>query len=116
MVGTLDQNESVGLSLLTNRIHTTTLSYKSKDADVSAFLIRKAKVKVTPVKGHVHYTIKVKAKVVVGEILGTTTPEDLLKTQSINKLEQQAEKIIGSQILRMESGTAFKSRPCGNRQ
>lgn len=66
---------------------------------MSAFLIRKAKVKVTPVKGPLHYTIKVKAKVVVGEILGTTTPEDLLKTQSIDKLEQQAEKIIGSQIL-----------------
>ncbi|MGN7761115.1 Ger(x)C family spore germination protein [Paenibacillus sp. 22594] len=100
MVGTLDQNESLGISWLTNHIHLTTLSYNSKDdTDVSAFLVRNAKVKVTPVKGALHYTLKVKAKVVVGEFLETTTHEDLLKTQSIGKLEQRAEEIIRAQIL-----------------
>lgn len=100
MVGTLEQNESMGISWLTNRIRLTTISYNSKDdTDVSAFLVRNAKVKVTPVKEALHYTLKVKTKVVVGEFLETTTHEDLLKTQSVKKLEQQAEQIIRSQIL-----------------
>ncbi|MCE3202299.1 Ger(x)C family spore germination protein [Paenibacillus sonchi] len=100
MVGTLNQNESTGISWLTDQIHLTTISYSSRDdTDVSAFLVRNAKVKVTPVKEALHYTIKVKAKVVVGEFLETTTHEDLLKTQSVKKLEQQAEQIIRTQIL-----------------
>ncbi|WP_233476539.1 Ger(x)C family spore germination C-terminal domain-containing protein [Paenibacillus sonchi] len=90
----------MGISWLTNRIRLTILSYKSKDdTDVSAFLVRNAKVKVTPVKKALHYTLKVKAKVVVGEFLETTTHEDLLKTQDVKKLEQQAEQIIRTQIL-----------------
>ncbi|MNO17305.1 Spore germination protein B3 precursor [compost metagenome] len=99
-VGTLNQDESLGISWLTDQINTSTLSYVSKDdTNVSAFLVRKAKVKVIPVKGPLHYTLKVNARIIVGEILETTSHEDLLTTQSISKLQQQAEEIVRSQIL-----------------
>lgn len=97
MVATLSREESSGLSWLTDQVQSTTLSSETGDGSLTAFRIRKAKVKLTPVKGPEHYTLRVDAKV-NGEITETTSDEDITKTKGLDKLQQQAEEIIEAQI------------------
>ncbi|MGP0578574.1 Ger(x)C family spore germination protein [Paenibacillus peoriae] len=96
-VGHLNQKESLGVSWLTNQIKTTALSYVDENSNVSAFLIRKAKVKVTPIKGPLHYSLKVNAKA-DAEIIETTSLENMKNMQHINQFQHQAEKTIELQI------------------
>lgn len=97
LVGTLNRGESLGLNWLNDQVQSTTLSSETGDGQLTAFLIRKSKVKLTPVKGPEHYTLRVNAKV-NGEIKETTSDEDITKTQGLDRLQQQAEEIIEAQI------------------
>ncbi|CAM4374052.1 Ger(x)C family spore germination protein [Paenibacillus typhae] len=112
LAGRMNLKESLGLSWLTNRVKGTVLSFPNPDApegaDQSAVRIFKAKVKVTPVKGPLHYTIKVKAEV-QGELAETTTDENLTDTAGINKLKHAIEEVILKQMqMGWEAAKAMK--------
>jgi spore germination protein KC len=96
-VASLNQKKSMTLSWLTNQVDTTTLSSEDEHADLSAYLIRKAKVTVTPVKGPQRYTLQVNANV-SGELVETSTDEAISTPQGMNRLQQQAEEVIEAQI------------------
>ncbi|ULO09934.1 Ger(x)C family spore germination protein [Paenibacillus sp. 19GGS1-52] len=101
-VGTLNQAESLGISWLTNHMKSSTLSFedenaKSAEKALSSFRIIKAKVKVTPVKGPLHFSLDVKVKV-AGELVISNSEEDPAKTESIKKMQHQVEKVIELQI------------------
>lgn len=102
-VGTFNQKESLGLSWLTNQVKRNTLTFEDENSEsagkaLSAFQIITAKVKVTPVKGALHLSLNVKAKV-TGELVVSNSEEDTTKTKDINKMQQQVEKIIEMQIM-----------------
>ncbi|KUP25812.1 Ger(x)C family spore germination protein [Paenibacillus sp. DMB5] len=100
-VGRMNAEESLGLSWLTNRVKGTTLSFPNSNEAInknqSAVKILKSKVKITPVKGPFHYSIKVKADV-TGELTETTTQEELSETLGIDILKREIEKVILNQM------------------
>jgi spore germination protein KC len=99
-IGKLNQLESLGVSWLNNKVNSTTFSFEDKGSDkrLSTFRVRNAKVKVTPVKGPLHYSLNVKANV-AGELVESTSQEPIDKSEGINNMQQQVEKVIESQIL-----------------
>ncbi|KUP24000.1 Ger(x)C family spore germination C-terminal domain-containing protein [Paenibacillus sp. DMB5] len=112
LAGRMNLKESLGLSWLNNRVKGTVLSFPNpespEEADQSAVRIFKAKVKVTPVKGPLHYTIKVKAEV-SGELVETTSQEDLTDTTGINKIKRSIEEVILEQMqMGWEAARAMK--------
>ncbi|MRN54634.1 Ger(x)C family spore germination protein [Paenibacillus monticola] len=101
-VKTLNQKESLGISWLTNHVKSNTLSFEDENAKnaekaLSSFRINTAKVKVTPVKGPLHFSLEVKVKV-AGELVISNSEEDPAKTNNIKKMQQQVEKVIEQQI------------------
>jgi len=99
-IGKLNQSESLGVSWLNNKVNSTTFSFEDKDSDMrlSTFWVRNAKVKVTPVKGPLHYSLNVKANV-TGELVESNSQEPIDKSEGMNNMQQQVEKVIESQIL-----------------
>ncbi|UQZ36788.1 Ger(x)C family spore germination protein [Paenibacillus sp. PK3_47] len=97
-VGTLSRNESLGLNWLNDRVQSTTLSSENSKGEITAFLVRKAKVKITPIKGPEHYTLRVNVKV-NAEITETTSDEDITTAQGLKVLQREAEERIEAQIL-----------------
>lgn len=97
--GKMNLEESMGLSWLTDRVKNTTLSFPDPkgEENLSAVKIYKAKVKVTPVKGPLHYTVNVRADV-SGELIETTSGENLDDTAGINQLKKQIEQVILAQM------------------
>ena len=101
-VGTLKREESQGVSWLTNRMKSSTLSFEEKDPKTgvksySAFQVTKAHVKAVPIKGPSHFTLKVTAHV-YGELLESTSQVDISKPEGIYHLEQQVDKKVVSQM------------------
>ncbi len=98
MVDVIHQQESLGISWLTNQIDLTTLSTLDSQSRQSAILIRKAKVKVTPILNKDNnFTLMVNAKV-SGELLATLSKEDLTSLYGLDKLQTQAEELIEAQM------------------
>lgn len=97
-IGVLNQRESMGISWLTDRVNRTNLSYVNKRGEVNSFFVRKASVKVLPIKSGNHYSIQVKAKV-RAELDESTTLVDITNPHIIDELQLQAEQIITSQIM-----------------
>nr|WP_154893273.1 Ger(x)C family spore germination protein [Paenibacillus xylanexedens] len=97
-IGVLSQRESMGISWLTNRVKRTKLSYINKRGEVNSFFVRKASVKVLPIKSGNHYSIQVKAKV-RAELDESTTLVDITSPHIIDEMQLQAEQIITSQIM-----------------
>ncbi|AOZ93002.1 Ger(x)C family spore germination protein [Paenibacillus crassostreae] len=99
-VGKLNQAESLGISWLTNHINGSTFSFDdvNKDTGISTFRILKAKVKITPVKDAQQFSIKVEANV-SGELVESTSQENIQTSKSMNTMQQQVEQVIESQIL-----------------
>ena len=102
-VGTLKKEQSQGVSWLTNRMKSSTISFEDRTKKpgvkaFSAFQIHSAKVKTTPVKGPDHYTLMVKADV-TGELLESTSLEDISKPEGIYILQEQIDKRIEAQIM-----------------
>ncbi|WP_151737522.1 Ger(x)C family spore germination protein [Paenibacillus tengchongensis] len=96
MVGTLSKQQSLGLSWLNDQVQFTTIS-SDADSGLSAFQVRKAKVKVTPVKGPLHYTLAVKANV-KAQLVESTSSEHISATPDWEKLLAQVESVIEAQI------------------
>ncbi|WP_379136218.1 Ger(x)C family spore germination protein [Paenibacillus sp. sgz500958] len=102
-VASLNRRESLGISWLTNHVKSSTLSFKDENSDsgdtaLSTFRVDKTKVTVTPVKGPLHFTLNVKAKV-AGELIGSTSGEDISKSRSVAHMQKQVEKIVEAQIM-----------------
>ncbi|WP_410512221.1 Ger(x)C family spore germination protein [Paenibacillus sp. BR2-3] len=101
-IATLNRMESQGISWLDNKMNSSTLSFEdpnTKDGvkSFTAFQVHIAKVKTTPVKGPLHYTLNVKVRV-NGEIVESASQEDISKTEGINKMQQLVNKQIEAQI------------------
>ncbi|KAE8557763.1 Ger(x)C family spore germination protein [Paenibacillus polymyxa] len=95
-VGFLNEKESMGVSWLNNQIKNTTVNYVDGNV-MSAFLIRKAKVKVTPIKNLNHYYLNVDVKA-TGDLLSASSQREMKDMQSIHQLQMQAAEIIKLQI------------------
>ncbi|OMF39168.1 MULTISPECIES: Ger(x)C family spore germination protein [Paenibacillus] len=95
-VGFLNEKESIGVSWLNNQIKNTTISYVDGNA-TAAFLIRKAKVKITPIKDLNHYSLKVDVKA-TGDLLSASSQREMKNMQSIDQLQEQAAETIKLQI------------------
>ncbi|MEE4579966.1 MULTISPECIES: Ger(x)C family spore germination protein [Paenibacillus] len=95
-VGFLNEKESMGVSWLNNQIKNTTVNYVDGNV-MSAFLIRKAKVKVTPIKNLNHYYLNVDVKA-TGDLLSASSQREMKDMQSIHQLQMQAVEIIKLQI------------------
>ncbi|MDN4090605.1 Ger(x)C family spore germination protein [Paenibacillus polymyxa] len=95
-VGFLNEKESMGVSWLNNQIKSTTVNYVDGNV-MSAFLIRKAKVKVTPIKNLNHYYLNVDVKA-TGDLLSASSQREMKDMQSIHQLQMQAAEIIKLQI------------------
>ncbi|MBY7740460.1 Ger(x)C family spore germination protein [Paenibacillus polymyxa] len=95
-VGFLNAKESIGVSWLNNQINNTTINYVDGSV-TSAFLIRKAKVKVTPIKNSNHYYLNVDVKA-TGDLLSASSQGEIKNMQSIHQLQMQAAEIIKLQI------------------
>ncbi|MNC31265.1 Spore germination protein B3 precursor [compost metagenome] len=97
-IGEIHLQESLGVSWLTNQIDLTTLSTLDSQSRQSAILIRKAKVKVSPVLNkNNNFTLMVNAKV-SGELLETISKEDVTSMYGLEKLQLQAEELIETQM------------------
>ncbi|MFS0869201.1 Ger(x)C family spore germination protein [Paenibacillus xylanilyticus] len=97
-IGILNQRESMGVSWLTDRINRTNLSYAGAHGEINSFFVRKAKVKVMPIKSGSHYSVHVKAKV-EAELDESTSKKHIVSTGNVNELQDQAEQLIKSQML-----------------
>jgi spore germination protein KC len=98
MIDVIHQKESLGISWLTNQIDLTTLSTLDSQSKQSAILIRKAKVKVSPILNKDNnFTLMVNAKV-SGELLATLSKEDITSLYGLDKLQTQAEELIEAQM------------------
>ncbi|MEO2258474.1 Ger(x)C family spore germination protein [Paenibacillus amylolyticus] len=97
-IGVLNEKESMGITWLTDRVNWTNLTYTGAKGEVNSFLVRKAKVKVVPVKKGIHYAVQVDAKV-KAELDESTSGEDIVRTHTIHELQRQAEQVIKAQIL-----------------
>ncbi|MGP0578930.1 Ger(x)C family spore germination protein [Paenibacillus peoriae] len=95
-VGFLNEKESIGVSWLNNQIKNTTISYVDGNT-TAAFLIRKAKVKITPIKDLNHYSLKVDVKA-TGDLLSASSQREMKNMQSIDQLQEQAAETIKLQI------------------
>lgn len=95
-IGTLDKKESLGLSWLNNQVRFTTIS-TGENSNLTAFQVHKAKVKVTPVKGKLHYKLMVRADI-KAQILESTTGEEISTTQGLEVLRQQVIRAVEAQI------------------
>ncbi|CAI6052817.1 Spore germination protein B3 [Paenibacillus sp. JJ-100] len=98
IVGVLNQKESLGISWLTDRVKRTNLSYVGENGEINSFNVRKANIKVIPIKSGRHYNVQVNAKV-EAELDESTSKKDLTSSHTISELEQQAEQTIKAQIL-----------------
>ncbi|PYY30968.1 Ger(x)C family spore germination protein [Paenibacillus illinoisensis] len=97
-IGVLNQKESIGVSWLTDRINRTNLSYAGEHGEFNSFFVRKAKVKVIPIKSGAHYSVQVSAKV-EAELDESTTKKDIVSTDNNKEMQDQAEQLIKSQML-----------------
>ncbi|WP_440109239.1 Ger(x)C family spore germination protein [Paenibacillus sp. QZ-Y1] len=97
-IGILNQHESMGISWLTNRVNSSNLTYLGEKGEANSFLVRKAKIKVAPVKKSHHYAVQVDARV-DAELDESTSGEDIMSTHTIHELQRQAEQIIREQIM-----------------
>ncbi|KGE18658.1 Ger(x)C family spore germination protein [Paenibacillus wynnii] len=102
-IATLKQKESQGVSWLNNQMNSSTLSFtdpvkNNEEKRYTAFQVRKATVKATPIKGPLHYTLKVDVKV-KGEIVESETKINITKSKGINQMQQLINKEIEAQIL-----------------
>lgn len=95
-VGHLNEKESIGVSWLNNQIKNTTINYVDGNA-TAAFLIRKAKVKITPIKNLNHFYLNVDVKT-TGDLLSASSQREMKNMQSIDQLQKQAAEIIELQI------------------
>ncbi|MFT9371184.1 Ger(x)C family spore germination protein [Paenibacillus polymyxa] len=95
-VGFLNEKESIGVSWLNNQIKNTTVNYVDGNV-TSAFLIRKAKVKVTPIKNLNHYYLNVDVKA-TGDLLSASSQREMKDMQSVGQLQMQAAETIKLQI------------------
>lgn len=100
-LATLKPLESQGISWLDNNITTSTLSFEQKNKkggkSLTSFRIRTARVTTTPVKGPLHYTLHVKAKL-KGEITESSSAEDISKVEVIQSMQDKINKKIESEI------------------
>ncbi|XOJ01798.1 Ger(x)C family spore germination protein [Paenibacillus polymyxa] len=97
-IGNLNETESKGISWLTDGVDRTNLSYTGVKGEVNSFLVRKASVKVIPIKSGSHYTVQVSAKV-DAELDESTALKDIVNTQIVDELQIQAEQIIRKEIM-----------------
>ncbi|MBT2285543.1 Ger(x)C family spore germination protein [Paenibacillus polymyxa] len=97
-IGIMNQSESMGVSWLTDQVHRTSLSYTGENGEVNNFLVRKANVKVMPIKSGQHYSVQVNVKA-NAELDESTSQKDLESTHNIQKMQLEGARVIKSQIL-----------------
>lgn len=95
-VGVLDRQQSQGISWLNDQVQFTTFSF-GDDSGTTAVQVRKAKVKVTPVKGPLKFKVAVQAKV-KAQILESTSGETISSAQGVENIRQHTQRAIEAQI------------------
>lgn len=96
-IGWLNRRESFGVSWLTDQVKGSTIAFssdrKNESGKQNSIRITLAKTKVTPEKTGNHFKMKVEVNL-SGVLLEAGTNQDLLKPESISKLEQDLEKEV----------------------
>ncbi|WP_138495070.1 Ger(x)C family spore germination protein [Paenibacillus pinistramenti] len=92
-VGSLNEQQSLGVSWLMNQVKHQTLSFDGSREEMSSFVIDSAKVKVTPVKGEEGYILKVRAKA-NGGLRESNSMDDITDPKGIKLMETEIEREI----------------------
>lgn len=97
-IGVLSESESLGISWLTNRIKIANLTFTDENGEINSLLVRKAVVKVKPLKSGLHYNVHVDVKV-DAELNESTSQKEITSASDIRILQRQAEQVVKAQVL-----------------
>lgn len=96
MVGTMNRDESFGLSWITGKVQGTVISFPKGDGKVterSSIQIASSHTKVTPVIEGDHITMKINVKA-QGQLMESSSLKDISKKETIDELRKQIEQVI----------------------